>query len=91
VPTKTERILSHLPATFGKPPRAGALGTLVDAFGGELQQAENTLAAILCAHWVDHADRGAERIDDLGRLAALYGLRSAHTSSDTSASSSKDR
>ena len=74
MPTKTERILSHLPTTFGEPPRAGALRALADAFGGELQQAENTLAAVLCAHWVDHADRGAERIDDLGRLAALYGL-----------------
>ncbi|MET0622277.1 MAG: hypothetical protein ABW250_04770 [Pyrinomonadaceae bacterium] len=26
------------------------------------------------SHWVDHADRGAELIDDLKRIASLYGL-----------------
>ncbi len=74
MPTKTERILDHLPGTFRALPRPGALHALVDAFGSELQMAENCLAAILAAHWVDHADRGAPRIDDLARLAALYGL-----------------
>jgi len=74
MPTKTDRILGHLPGTFRAVPPPTALHTLVDAFGSELQQAENSLAAVLAAHWVDHADRGMERIDDLARLAALYGL-----------------
>ncbi len=74
MPTKTDRILSYLPSTFKALPRPSALHALVDAFGNELQWAENSLAAIMRAHWVDHADRGAETIDDLARLAALYGL-----------------
>ena len=74
MPTKTDRILSYLPSTFKALPRPSALYALVDAFGNELQWAENSLAAIMSAHWVDHADRGAETIDDLARLAALYGL-----------------
>lgn len=74
MPTKTDRILSYLPGTFKALPRPTALYSLVDAFGSELQAAENSLAAIMSAHWVDHADRGAETIDDLARLAALYGL-----------------
>src|SRR5262249_11872885 len=49
-------------------------------FGGELLSAENSLAAIMAAHWVDHADRGAELIDDLARIAALYGLAPPPTS-----------
>ena len=72
--TKTERILGYLPGTFLALPRPTALYSLADAFGGQLQQAENSLAALMRAHWVDHADRGAQRIDDLGRIAALYGL-----------------
>ena len=74
MPTKTDRILSYLPGTFRAQPRPSALYALADAFGDELQAAENSLAALMSAHWVDHADRGAETIDDLARLAALYGL-----------------
>ncbi len=74
MPTKTDRILSYLPSTFKALPRPSALYALVDAFGNELQWAENSLAAIMSAHWVDHADRGAETLKDLTRLAALYGL-----------------
>jgi hypothetical protein len=78
MPTKTERILSYLPGTFrtAAQPGAGpsALRSVVDAFGRELLAAENNLAAVMRAHWVDHADRGADEIDDLARLAALYGL-----------------
>ena len=74
MPTKTDRILSYLPGTFRALPRPTALYSVVDAFGGELLNAENSLAAIMAAHWVDHADRGAELIEDLGRIAALYGL-----------------
>ena len=59
---------------FAAPPQLSALFALVDAFGSELLKAENSLAAIMQAHWVDHADRGAEVIDDLARIAALYGL-----------------
>lgn len=74
MPTKTDRILSYLPGTFRALPRPTALYALVDAFGNELLLAENSLAAVMQAHWVDHADRGAEVIDDLACLAALYGL-----------------
>src|SRR5438093_570179 len=74
MPTKTDRILSYLPGTFRALPKPTALYAVVDAFGGELLGAENSLAALMAAHWVDHADRGAELIDDLGGIAKLYGL-----------------
>ncbi len=78
MPTKTDRILSYLPGTFrallpvtGQP---SALYAFADTFGSELQQAENKLAEIMLAHWVDTADRNAEEIEDLAKIAALYGL-----------------
>ena len=74
MPTKTDRILSYLPGTFRALPRPTALYAVVDAFGNELLLAENSLAAVMQAHWVDHADRGAVVIDDLACIAALYGL-----------------
>lgn len=74
MPTKTDRILSYLPGTFRATPKPTAVFSFVDAFGSELQDAENSLAALMAAHWVDHADRNAEIIDDLERMAALYGL-----------------
>lgn len=74
MPNKTERILGYLPRTFQALPKPTALYSLVDAFGGELLQGENSLAALMLAHWVEHADRGEELIDDLARIAALYGL-----------------
>lgn len=74
MPTKTERILSYLPGTFRAAFERSALRAVVEAFGRELLEAENSLAALMRAHWVDHADRGAEEVDDLKRLAALYGL-----------------
>lgn len=74
MPNKTERILGTLPRTFQALPKPTALYSVVDAFGGELLQGENSLAALMLAHWVEHADRGAEWIDDLSRIASLYGL-----------------
>jgi len=74
VPTKTERILGYLPGTFRPGPRPSALEAVAGAFGDELEWAENSLVAVMRAHWVDQADRDAELIDDLARLAALYGL-----------------
>ena len=74
MPTKTDRILSYLPGTFRALPRPTALYSVVDAFGSELLKAENSLAALMLAHWVDHADEGAEFIGDLACIAALYGL-----------------
>src|SRR4029079_3018569 len=72
--TKTDRILGYLPGTFLAAADPSALRAVAGAAGGELQRAENSLAAVMRAHWVDHADRGAPAIDDLARLAALYGL-----------------
>jgi hypothetical protein len=74
MPTKTERIIANLPGTFKPLPRPTTLFSVIDAFGGELLNGENSLAAVMLAHWVDHADRGAEIIDDLARIGALYGL-----------------
>ncbi len=74
MPTKTDRILGYLPGTFRALPKPTALFSFADAFGSELQSAENSLAALMAAHWVDHADRNADEIDDLARMAALYGL-----------------
>src|SRR5688500_5597043 len=72
--TKTDRILARLPRTFQALPPPTALHALADAFGGELQRAENALAEVMQAHWVDHADRGAAEVHDLADIAALYGL-----------------
>ena len=74
MPTKTDRILGYLPRTFRALPRPNTLYSVVDAFGNELQQAENASAALMIAHWVDLADHGAENIQDLACIAALYGL-----------------
>ncbi|HVG43431.1 MAG TPA: hypothetical protein VM890_01835, partial [Longimicrobium sp.] len=71
---RTERILAHLPRTFRAAPPPTALHALAGAVGGELQRAENALAAAMQAHWVDHADRGAPSVDDLECLARLWGL-----------------
>lgn len=72
--TKTNRILSYLPPTFRAVPQPTALYAVVDAFGQELLEAENSLGAVMLAHWVDQADKGAEFITDLNCFAALYGL-----------------
>jgi hypothetical protein len=74
MPTKTDRILSYLPGTFRVTPRPDVLYAVIDAFGKELLAAENTLAAVMAAHWVDYADRNATEIVDLAKIAALYGL-----------------
>ncbi len=59
MPTKTERILALLPGTFQASAGPSALRALADAFGSELLAGENSLAAVMRAHWVDHADKGA--------------------------------
>ena len=74
MPTKTERILGYLPSTFSAHPRPSTLYSVVDAFGNELLLAENSLAALMSAHWVDFADLNAELLDDLACMARLYGL-----------------
>ncbi|MFN8475285.1 MAG: hypothetical protein U0822_24090 [Anaerolineae bacterium] len=74
MPTKTDRILGRLPSIYKARPAPSVLYSVTDAFGNELLQAENSLAALMLAHWVDHADKGAEFIDDLRRIGALYGL-----------------
>jgi hypothetical protein len=74
MPNKTDRILSYLPGTFLALPRPTALYSVVDAFGNELLQAENSLVAVMRSHWVDTADQGDEFIYDLAGIASLYGL-----------------
>ena len=71
---KSDRILANLPPTFVAAAGRSALRALADMFGGELQSAENALVAVMRAHWAEFADQGSPRIDDLGRLAALYGI-----------------
>lgn len=78
MPTKTDRILNYLPGTFRAllpvTGQASALYSIADAVGRELQQGENKLAEVMLTHWVDTADRNAEEILDLAKIAALYGL-----------------
>jgi hypothetical protein len=74
MPNKTDRILGYLPSTFQTSPPSPALFAVVDAFGGELTQAESNLAAVMMSHWVDFADKNAQQIEDLKLFAALYGL-----------------
>jgi hypothetical protein len=71
---KTERILGYLPLTFLAGSDPSALRAVVGAFGGELQAAENSLAAVMQSHWVDFADSGADAIADLACIGSLYGL-----------------
>jgi hypothetical protein len=71
---KPERILDNLPLTYRAVGDPSALRALADAFGGELQVAENSLAAVIRAHWVGTADAGERRIADLAAIGALYGL-----------------
>ena len=72
--TKTDRILGYLPPTFRAVPPPTALYSVVDAFGTQLLEAENTLSSVMMAHWVDYADHGSEFIADLNCFASLYGL-----------------
>ena len=74
MPTKTERILGYLPPTFTTSPPPPVLNAVADAFGNELLLGENCLAAIMLAHWVDFADKNEVQINDLEKMAALYGL-----------------
>jgi hypothetical protein len=81
--TKTERILDNLPRSFRPAPGRSALAALAGAVGGELQQAEVSLARVLRAHWVDSADEGAKTIDDLARIASMWGLAPLRDSDGT--------
>jgi hypothetical protein len=74
MPNKTDRILNYLPSTFQTFPRPPVLFALVDAFGGELTKAENSLAALMSSHWVDLADKNAQELHDLGRVPTLEPL-----------------
>lgn len=74
MPTKTDRILGYLPGTFRASPRPAVLYSVVDAFGNELLQAENSLSAVMMSHWVDFADKNVPAIADLEKMASLYGL-----------------
>jgi hypothetical protein len=71
---KADRILANLPPTFRAQGDPSALRALVDGYGGELQTAENSLVAVMRAHWVDFADAGERTIIDLALIGALYGL-----------------
>ncbi|GAA3816108.1 hypothetical protein [Cellulomonas soli] len=71
---KADRILAALPPTFRLRGDPSALRALVDAYGGELQSAENSLVAVMRAHWVPFADTGGREVHDLALIAALYGL-----------------
>ena len=72
--TAADRILANLPPTFAPLPRPTAISAIADAFGGELSQAENALAALMFSHWVDFADTNANIPADLSSIASLYGL-----------------
>jgi hypothetical protein len=74
MPADGDGILANLPPTFAGLPRPSALASFADAFGGELRDAENSLAAVMFAHWVDFADLNADTLADLQSIAALYGL-----------------
>ncbi|WP_020669592.1 hypothetical protein [Amycolatopsis nigrescens] len=71
---KVDRILANLPPTFRVRGEPSALRALAEAYGGELQAAENSLVAVMRAHWVDFADAGEREIHDLAGIGALYGL-----------------
>src|SRR2546423_12187336 len=72
--SRTDRIISYLPGTFSAFPKPSVVYSFIDPFGTELLLAENSLAAVMSAHWGDFADRNAELIDDLACMARLYGL-----------------
>jgi hypothetical protein len=70
-----DRILTNLPPLFNALPRPSTLTALADSFGGELLDAENSLAAMMFAHWVDTADLNTASLTDLSAIAALYGMQ----------------
>lgn len=67
---KADRILANLPPTYRTSGDPSALRALIDAYGGELQAAENSLVAVMRSHWVDFADAGERAIHDLGSVPA---------------------
>ncbi|WP_020579048.1 hypothetical protein [Actinopolymorpha alba] len=71
---KADRILANLPPTFLAVGDPSTLRALTDAYGGELQSAENSLVAVMRAHWLDFADAGERANVDLALIGALYGL-----------------
>ena len=73
MPSKTDRILSYLPFTFLASRRQSALRAIAGSVGNELQNAEIGLARIMRSHWVDSADEGSLLIDDLEKIASMYG------------------
>ncbi len=83
MPTKTERILEHLPRSFQAAVGRSALRAVAGAVGGELQRGEIALARIMRAHWVDSADEDAPKIDDLARLGSMWGLAPLRDSDGT--------
>jgi hypothetical protein len=74
MPTKAERILENLPRSFLPARGRSALAAVAGTVGDELERGEVSLARILRAHWVDSADENATRIDDLARIASMWGL-----------------
>ena len=85
--TNADRILANLPPTFAPLPRPTAISALADAFGGELLQAENTLAAVMFAHWVDYADANGDVLADLPRSRSYTGSRRGTTRRSSSSAS----
>ncbi len=73
--SKTEKIIRHLPQFYQAWDRHSLIYQFIDPFGQELTHFENALIEVLKSHTIDYADIGMKRINDLGRLGALFDIK----------------
>ena len=73
--SKTEKIIRHLPQFYQAWDRHSLIYQFIDLFGQELTHFENALIEVLKSHTIDYADIGMKRINDLGRLGALFDIK----------------
>ncbi|MFH1860618.1 MAG: hypothetical protein ABH870_06365 [bacterium] len=72
---KTDKIFSYLPELYQNIGKESIIYSIVDIFGKKLQCIEDDIFEVMRAHWVNHADRDKETIDDLNRLGSLFDIR----------------
>jgi hypothetical protein len=70
----TEKILRHLPEFYQAQIRGKLLFKVMDVFGMQLQDIENSLAEIIKSHFIDFADRNRPVPADLARIGALFNV-----------------
>jgi hypothetical protein len=70
----TEKIIRHLPGFYQAQIRRKLLFKVLDVFGMQLQEAENSLAEIIKSHFIDFADLNKKVPLDLVKIGALFNV-----------------